>query len=105
MSEHDSENLARLREEEQQAERERLINEELGGHADESPEAAAGPMSQTGEPLGQKGNDTSSMSLLNSDIDEVFKQRDEREPDPEIQQALQDLQDIPVREAIEEADS
>ena len=43
------------------------------------------------------------MTLLNDDLGELVGQ--EHEPNEEVQQALRELNDLPIREAIDEADN
>lgn len=108
-----SEHMDRLREEQQQAEHEAVVNEQSNLRAHEEvvennadpAEAYDGPVNDSADSLGARGNDTSKMDLLQSDLDEVLESNKNHESNPEVQQALHDLRDIPVREALEDADS
>lgn len=107
-----SEHMDRLREDEEQARHEQVVNEEVNrrengaeAEAADAADAHEGPVGELGQELGTHSNDTSKMDLLNNDLDELIEKNKNHEPNPEIQEAIQDLKDIPVREAIEKADS
>lgn len=105
MTEHDSEHFARLREEEAEAARAGALAEGESPEVGEPADAAESPVSEAAGRGLEQGNDTSKMRLIHSEIDEILAEKDAHAPDPEIQQALHDLREIPVREALEEADS
>lgn len=102
-----SDHIDRLREEERDQETEQIINERAQDQddADETADAEGGPVGELGQELGTKGNDIEQFDLLQTDVSEMLDDRYNREPNPEVGQALQDLEEIPVREAVEEADS
>lgn len=96
----DNAHFQNLQAEEQQRAHEREVQEAFaereGNNDDISAEYA------DGEQPGHLGNDTSGMSLLETNLEELTQQ--EREPNEDVRQALEDLKDLNFRDAIEEAD-
>lgn len=81
----DNTRFALLREEEEQRQRDR----ELAG--DPVPEEHT---YEPGKEPGHLGNDLSTMKLLETDLERLAKSDDDREPNPDVQQALRDLEQI-----------
>lgn len=97
----DNTHFDNLRAEEAQREHERRVSEafaERDGMSDVQPDSY-----EEGKEPGHLSNDTSGMTLLHEDLDELARQ--EHEPNEEVRQALEDLKELNIRERIEEADS
>lgn len=96
-----SDHFENLRQDEAQSAHERDVNQAFAERqADDAADEA--PYEEGKEP-GHLGNDTSGMTLLDTDLEALA--REEREPNPEVRQALDELREIPVRDRIEEADN
>ena len=98
MSPHDSDHMRRIREEEagarHQDEVEAALADREGPEQEEAPDAASGPLAAEGE--------AGDRSLLSEDLTKVLQERKNFEPNPEVQEALRGLREIPVREALDE---
>lgn len=58
---------------------------------------------EEGREPGHLGNDTSGMTLLETDLGNLTRQ--ESEPNDDVRQALKHLKTFDIREAIEDADN
>lgn len=93
----DNTHFENLRRDEEQARHERVVNSAFAGDA-----TSDDPAAEEGHAPGHLGNDTSGMTLLQDNLEELTHQ--EREPNQDVQQALEDLSKLHIREAIDRAD-
>lgn len=95
----DNAHFENLRAEQEQSAHERVVNEAFAERAEHTD--GHHDYEQGREP-GHLGNDTSDMSLLETNLEELTRQ--EREPNEDVRQALEDLKDLNFRDRIDEAD-
>lgn len=91
------------RQEEQDAAQERVVNEAFA-ERDDAPtsDEGAAQAAHEGPAEGRRGDEP---LQLDENLQAAFEAREQHEPNPEVAQALEDIRNIPVREAIEEADN
>lgn len=101
MSQHDSGHIHRLRQEEADTAHQETVQPEFAdgpqSTGQEVPDATSGPL---GEDRTADGG-AQDNSLVSNDLSAILEQRRNHEPNPEIQDALRGLRDIPVREALD----
>ena len=95
----DQQHIRNLAADEAQASHERVVNESFGEPAEDPTDAVVADAKDS--PVAAVESD----SLASEpDFDEIFAEREKREPNHEVREALEALQDSRVREKIEEAD-
>lgn len=107
MSQHDSEHMDRLRQEEAHAQHLQEVQDELADDGQEAtqdatqdaPDADEGPRGES--PVGES-READGDSLLTTDLTDILEERKNYEPNPEVQEALRDLREIPVRESLDD---
>ncbi|WP_040283718.1 hypothetical protein [Tessaracoccus massiliensis] len=95
----DNTHFENLRRDEEQSQHERAVNDAFAERAG----AHDAPQFEEGKEPGHLGNDTSGMTLLETDLANLTRQ--ESEPNDDVRQALKHLKKFDIREAIEDADN
>lgn len=99
MSQHDNERMAQLRQQEEDARRDA---EALRHEQEQTDEATVADDPDAPEP-GHLGNDLSKMTLLETDLEQIAKSGDDREPIEGVQEAVAEIQAI--HERVDEAEA